>query len=341
MNLQSIQIMRGVASLLVLLTHIAVKGSQYGNDALKGFSIGDAGVDLFFIISGYIMCVSTYNQHLSFTQFIIRRIKRIIPLYWVVTTLALIVYLYNSKLVNTSGGETSILASYTLIPNGKRFLNDNGWTLSYEFFFYFIFGYFINEGTYRAMQASSIILLALVMMGLCFNSDVRLFVFSTKSFFIEFVFGMGCFYLFNMKKAQLNYKYGIGLFMLGVLLFALQIIFQIPASEKWRGLDWGIKMLLIFIGLLSLEGLIQRSSFLFKDLLLEIGNSSYSLYLIHPFVLSGTAMCLKHFGMASNPYLFAIILLVFSVAIGHFVYLYVERPLAFLMKKKLLPHKSI
>ncbi len=326
--------MRGVASLLVLLTHIAVKGSQYGNGALKGFSVGDAGVDLFFIISGYIMCVSTYNQHLSFTQFIIRRIKRIIPLYWLVTTLALIVYLYNSKLVNSSGGETSILASYTLIPNGKRLLNDNGWTLSYEFFFYFIFGYFIKEGTYRAMQASSVILLSLIVIGLCFNFNGRLFIFSTKSFFIEFVFGMGCFYLFNMKNIQLKYKYSIGLLMLGLLLFSLQIFFKIPEYEKWRGLDWGIKMLFIFIGLLSLEDLIQRSSFLAKNLLLEIGNSSYSLYLIHPFVLSGTAMCLKRFGMASNPYLFAIILLVFSVAIGHLVYLYVERPLTSLMKKR-------
>ncbi len=93
-------------------------------------------------------------------------------------------------------------------------------------------------------------------------------------------------------------------------------------------------MLFIFIGLLSLEDLIQRSSFLAKNLLLEIGNSSYSLYLIHPFVLSGTAMCLKRFGMASNPYLFAIILLMFSVAIGHLVYLYVERPLTSLMKKR-------
>ena len=141
MNVQSIQIMRGIASLLVVLLHISVKGGQYDNGALKGFSIGGAGVDLFFIISGYVMCISTVGRPLTFYQFLLLRIRRIIPLYWLVTTVGLAIYLYNPKLVNTSGGETSIWASYVLFPNGKKFLNSNGWTLSYEFFFYFIFGF--------------------------------------------------------------------------------------------------------------------------------------------------------------------------------------------------------
>lgn len=325
--------MRGAASLLVLLTHICVKGGQYGNGALKGFWVGGSGVDLFFIISGYIMCTSTYGQNLNFVQFIIRRIKRIMPLYWLATTLALIVFLYNPKLVNSSGGETSIWASYTLFPNGKRFLNDNGWTLSYEFFFYFIFGLFIHKGTYRAIQASSLLLLLLLIIGLCFNVNEQAFIFSTKSFLIEFAYGMGCFYLFNLKSIRLNNKYALGLFLLGVILFPLQLFLGIPDTEKWRGLVWGIKMLLIFAGLLSLEDPIRRSAFLFKGLLLAIGDSSYSLYLIHPFVLSGTAICLKHFGMASNPWLFTIILILFSVAAGYFVYLYIERPLTSLLKR--------
>lgn len=332
-NLQSIQIMRGIASLLVLLEHISIKGGQYGNGALNGFSVGGAGVDLFFIISGYIMCVSTYDQPLNFAQFIVRRIKRIMPLYWLVTTVALIVFLYKPTLINSSGGETGIFVSYTLFPNGKKFLNANGWTLSYEFFFYFIFGCFIHKGTYKAIKASSLILMLLTIIGLCYHFNEPLLFFSTDSLLMEFVFGMGCFYLFNKKSIGLNHKYGIGLFITGVLLFALQISIGATNYQKWQGLLWGITILLIFIGLLSLEGLMRRSSFLIKTLLLEIGNSSYSLYLIHPFTLSGTAICLKHFGMASNPYLFSIILLTISVVTGHLVYLYVERPLIAFVKK--------
>lgn len=332
-NIQSVQIMRGIASLLVLLLHISIKGSQYGNDALKGFSIGGSGVDLFFIISGYIMCVSTADRHLNFYQFMLLRVKRIIPLYWLITTMALVIYLYNPKLINTSGGETSIWASYALFPNGKRFLNDNGWTLSYEFFFYFIFAFFIKKGTYKAMEASSVILLIFVGIGLCFEYNRILFHFSTSILYLEFVFGMGCFYLFDKKKARLESKYGIALCLLGALLLALEHIFQVPDQEKGRGFFWAIPMLSIFIGLLSLEGPIRRSTSVVRNLLLQIGNSSYSLYLIHPFVLSGTAMCLKHFRMTSNPYLFTVCLLTFSVAVGHLVYLYVERPLIALVKR--------
>src|SRR5882757_7264494 len=332
-NIQSIQIMRGIASLLVVLLHISVKGGQYDNGALKGFSIGGAGVDLFFIISGYIMCVSTADRYLNSYQFILLRIKRIIPLYWLTTTIALVIYLYNPQLINTSGGETSIWASYALFPNGKRFLNSNGWTLSYEFFFYLLFAFFINKGTYKAMQASSIILLILVVIGLCFNYNGLLFNFSTNILYLEFVFGMGCFYLFDKKRAHLDPKYGITLCILGCLVLVLELFFELPDQEKGRGFFWGIPMLSIFIGLLSLEDLIQRSTSVVRNLFLEIGDSSYSLYLVHPFVLSGAAMCLKRLKMAANPYLFTVFLLTFSVAIGHLVYLYVERPLTSLVKR--------
>jgi len=105
-------------------------------------------------------------------------------------------------------------------------------------------------------------------------------------------------------------------------------------QNEWRGLTWGIPMLFIFFGLLSFEQFIRRSNSVVRNLFLEIGNSSYSLYLIHPFTLSGTAMCLKRLNMTSNPYFFAVILFVISVSLGHLVYLYVERPLIALMKRK-------
>lgn len=333
-NILSIQIMRGIACILVVLFHISVKGSQYGNGALQGFSIGCAGVDMFFIISGYIMCISTVDRHLNFYQFSLLRIKRIIPLYWLTTTAALVIYFYNPAVINTSGGETSIWASYFLIPNGKKYLNAIGWTLSYEFFFYIIFAFFINKGTYKAIWGSSITLLILVVVGLLFNYDGLLFQFSTHMVYIEFVFGMGLFYLIDRKVIRLNPTYGIALIILGSLLLALELFFKMPVQHKWRGVTWGIPMLLVFLGLLSLEEFIQRGASVVRTLFLEIGNSSYSLYLIHPFILSGTARCLKWLNMTSNPYLFTVILLIISVVMGHLVYLYIEKPLTSLLKRK-------
>lgn len=335
MNIQSVQIMRGIASLLVVLLHISIKGSQYGNGALKGFAIGGSGVDLFFIISGYIMCVSTVGRSLNFSQFMLLRIKRIIPLYWLVTTIALVVFLYNPKVVNTSGGETSIWASYALFPNGKKFLISNGWTLSYEFLFYLLFASFIYKGTYKTMQVSAIILLLLVAIGLCVDYYSPFFDFSTNILYLEFVFGMGCFYLLNQKNLRLTPGYGILLCLVGSVLLVLEAAVSIHGQEKWRGFYWGIPMLAIFIGLISLESLLQRNKSLLKSMLLEIGNSSYSLYLVHPFVLSGTAMALRRLKMANNPYLFTVLLLTLAIVIGHLVYFCVERPLMTLVRKGL------
>jgi peptidoglycan/LPS O-acetylase OafA/YrhL len=335
-HVESIQIMRGIAAMLVVLLHISIKGDQYGNGALGQFFIGGAGVDLFFIISGYIMCISTAGKPLNFYGFMVHRIRRIIPLYWFSTTVALAIYLYNPGLINTSGGETSIWASYTLIPTGKRYLNSNGWTLSYEFFFYLIFGLFIYKGTDRTIRISSIILLLLVTTGLCINYNGLPFYFTTHPLYLEFIFGMACYYFFNKKMIRLAPVYAITLCLLGVLLLALELFFKLPDQDKGRSLFWGVPMLLLFIGILSLEGFIQRSTSAMKKLLLQIGDSSYSLYLFHPFALSGTAMCLKRLHMTSNPWVFAVILLVSAVAIGYLVYWFIEKPLTSFVKRKLL-----
>ena len=333
-NIESVQIMRGIAAILVVLLHISIKGDQYGNDALKGFAIGGAGVDLFFIISGYIMCVSTANRNLNFGGFMLHRIRRIMPLYWLTTTIALVIFLYKPEIINTSGGETSIWASYTLVPNGSRYLNSNGWTLSYEFLFYILFGLIIHKGTYKAILLSSIVLLILVVTGLLFPSNEHSFNFATNNLYLEFIYGMGCFYLFNNKAIKPNAVMGLSLCIAGAALLASEVFFKIPNQEENRGWLWGIPMLLVFSGFLSMEGFIKGSTSVIKKLFLEAGNSSYSLYLFHPFTLSATAMCLKYMNMASNPYLFTIILFAVTVAAGYVIYLYVERPLVAVFKKK-------
>ncbi|WP_205508284.1 acyltransferase family protein [Longitalea arenae] len=338
-NIESVQIMRGFAALLVVLLHISIKGAQYGNDALKGFTIGEAGVDLFFIISGYIMCVSTIGREMNFGQFMMHRVRRILPLYWLTTTIGLIIFLYRPEIINTSGGETSIWASYTLIPNGKRYLNSNGWTLSYEFVFYILFGLLIHRGTYKAMQLSSVLLVIMAAAGLLFAYPGHTFHFLTSNLFLEFVYGMGIFYLFNKKIIRPNTAMGLVLCILGVLLLVAEMYFHVPGQQESRAWLWGIPMLMVFTGFLNLEGFIKGSRSRIKKLLLEAGNSSYSLYLFHPFTLSGTAMCLKRLGIAYNPYLFAFILFTVTVTAGYLVYIYIERPLV-AVSKQFLAKKS-
>jgi len=331
--------MRAIAAVLVVLLHISTKWGQFGNGKPDGFIVGASGVDLFFIISGYIMCFSSDGRQLNFNRFMLLRIRRIMPFYWLTTTIALAVFLYNPKMVNSSGGETSIWASYVLFPNGKKFLNGNGWTLSFEFFFYLIFAIFIYKGTDKAMRFSSIILLLLTGLGFFFMHDGFALNFLTNNLYFEFVLGMACFYWFNRKGAQFGAGYSIALCVLGTLVLAAEQFAHIPHQEEWRGFLWGIPMLFIFAGLLGLEDPIRRASSGLKTLFLGVGDSSYSLYLIHPFVLSGLARLLQHFNAASNLYLFTAMLLIPTVIAGHLAYLYIERPLTAFAKKVFAPSR--
>jgi len=325
--------MRGIAAVLVVLLHISTKWAQFGRGTTEGFALGNAGVDLFFIISGYIMCFSTDGRRLNFNRFMLLRIQRIMPFYWLTTTIALAVFLYDPKMVNSSGGETSIWASYILFPNGRKFLNGNGWTLSFEFFFYLVFAVAISRGTDKAMRFSSIILLLLTGLGFFFMHDGFALNFLTNNLYFEFVLGMACFYLFNRRGARFGAGYGIALCLLGGLALTAGQLAHIPRPEEWRGFLWGIPMLFVFVGLLSLEETIRRTSSYLKTIFLGMGNSSYSLYLIHPFVLSGLARLLQHFNATSSHLLFIVALLIPTVVAGHLAYLYIEKPLTALAKR--------
>lgn len=77
--IRSIQYMRAIAALLVVFHHAAWKAHQHTSDPWAGFRVGEAGVDLFFIISGFIMCEATRRRPVSFGAFMKARAVRILP----------------------------------------------------------------------------------------------------------------------------------------------------------------------------------------------------------------------------------------------------------------------
>ncbi|MBT9431228.1 acyltransferase [Candidatus Sodalis endolongispinus] len=135
--IKSVQYLRAIAALMVVMHHVIIKWRQYDVPSLSWFHIGYYVVDLFFIISAYIMCNTTEQREVTFRRFIFARCTRILPLYWLMTVAALAIFIIKPSVVNSSSGTTSVIASFFLLPDGTRFLVNNGWTLSYEFLFYF------------------------------------------------------------------------------------------------------------------------------------------------------------------------------------------------------------
>ena len=98
-QLKSIQVLRAVAALGVLTLHVAnEKGMLFGGGPgpFQNFLLGAAGVDLFFVISGFVMVYSSeslFGRAEAPKIFFLRRLARIAPLYWAVTV-AIILYIY-------------------------------------------------------------------------------------------------------------------------------------------------------------------------------------------------------------------------------------------------------
>lgn len=329
----TIQFLRGIAAVMVVMTHVAHKGNQYGTSSLNWFNIGGSGVDLFFIISGFIMCYTTHNKKITPANFIKNRISRIIPLYWALSFLALLVFIIAPNLVNSSGGETGIIESFFLIPSGVKFLIQNGWTLSFEFYFYIIFSAFIfltNKPTIRYIGISSIIL-TLAMTGVICAPTNSFATFLTNQLLLEFSLGIIGFYC--IKNFKFNGAYSILLITTGLLLLIYKNFHGSHDFIFERVITIGLPMFFVFVGLVSLESFFAEKKGVVKSAFEYIGDISYSTYLVHPFALSALALLLKKMNLV-NEFIFPVILISGAIISGSLVYHWFEMPVAKLIKEK-------
>lgn len=329
----SVQFLRGIAALMVVISHVAFKGYQYNIDTLQWYHIGGSGVDLFFIISGFIMCHTTYNKEINFLNFMKNRFIRIIPLYWVLSFFALIVFLISPNLINSSGGKTGIIESFLLIPNGSKFLINNGWTLSFEFYYYFIFSFFLIlllKDIYRYIFII-IYFSAAVLLGLILQPQSDFLIFIMNDLLLEFALGVLAFIIF--RNIHLSKFISLFLIFTGIFLLTYQNFYKLPDFISLRSLKLGIPMFFIFVGCVSLENLLIATKSLLFNFFNHLGDSSYSLYLVHPFVLSPLAMVLNKLHLV-NPYLFSSILITSSILAGSTTYFILEKRLIKLGKKQ-------
>lgn len=326
----SIQYLRGIAALLVVLHHAAHKGFQYGNSSLDWLKIGSSGVDLFFIISGFIMCYTTHNKSIDFYTFIKNRIERIIPLYWFFSVLALIIFLIAPQYVNSSGGNTGVLASFLLIPNGQKYLVNNGWTLSYEFYFYAIFSLFIlfnHNKKYRYINICLTILI-LTIIGTQIKTNIFFLNFIFSDFLLEFALGIVAFIIF--KKITINHLISTTMI---VFSFIWLVYLNNNSSIFNNSLNYAIPMFLLFNGFLHLEMFFKKNNKYIPVFFERLGSSSYSLYLVHPFILSPIALILNKLNLQIYV-LFPILITATSIIAGWFTYIYIEKNIEKFLRKK-------
>jgi exopolysaccharide production protein ExoZ len=337
-NFLTIQALRAAAALLVVFYHAFDMWSVRINPAAPGVSWvnGAAGVDIFFIISGFVMVVSSRriaSQPRAWWTFVQQRIVRIVPLYWLLTTAKLVLVFFFADLALRSGIDFDYVArSYLFFPlvDGAghfRPLLPVGWTLTYEFLFYLLFALAL---------ALRVDVLRVLVPGLGLFVAVALF--RTQSWpawtilfntiVIEFIFGVALAKL-TLRGWQLPAGVAACLVVAG---FALILVVP-EGSESLRTLTWGVPALAIVTGAVSLE---RHAATAIPRWLLALGDASYSIYLTHGFVVPviGLVFIFFHWTGVPAEALAAIACLVAGSIVGWVVYMVVERPTMLSLKRR-------
>jgi peptidoglycan/LPS O-acetylase OafA/YrhL len=233
-----------------------------------------------------------------------RRIARIAPLYFSMTTIFLTVMLVSPKLIPVARPElTEILASYFFIPyyrpdeHWMHPVYSIGWTLNYEMFFYAIFGCVIALPVKRALTALTLLFCALAIAGVILHPEPGVFFFWSRPVILEFVMGAWIGY-FCLTEFRTSNRAASMLAIAGIAGFALQVMSGVYAHGYWRPLVWGLPAAAI-VAAAALTNWNITSRGLWKPIVL-LGGASYSLYLVHPMAVHAMHLLWDKLGLSTH-----------------------------------------
>ncbi|MCO5093176.1 acyltransferase [Bosea sp. (in: a-proteobacteria)] len=293
-KLYSVQYLRACAALLVLFAHAF--SYQIGTDDPIIVAAGRLGVVLFFVISGFIMVYISGQGPFPASTFLKRRAIRIVPLYWLFTSLtALLAALAPSLFQTTAFTWPHYLQSLFFIVHeapgrdSTSPLLSLGWTLNYEIYFYIAFALLAFLSVGSRVRVLTLVFGAMWLTGLLLAPANPVLQFYLNASPLAFVIGswIGRRYLDRGFACGTRDLWLLGLLALGGAALALvddgtPLMSQISFAGQAL---WGAGLLLCGLGL---EPRLKRWS-----LLEQLGDASYALYLSHIFVIGAVAHLAK------------------------------------------------
>jgi peptidoglycan/LPS O-acetylase OafA/YrhL len=338
-NFETVQALRAVAALMVVVYHAFDMWEFRINPPAPGllWKNGAAGVDIFFAISGFVMVVSSQRLMTrpdAWRVFMRHRVVRIVPLYWLLTTLkCVLVFAFADLVVRSSLDADYVARSYLFSPvvdsaGHFRPVLPVGWTLTYEFLFYLLFAFALA----LRVDVLRVILpafAAFVVLALLRTNDWPQWTILFDTIVIEFAFGVVLGKL-ALRGGKLSPAWAACLLIAG--LTAIVVIPEV--SEAARPLTWGLPAFAIVAGAISLEAVVAP---VLPRWLLALGDASYSIYLTHGFVLPvvGLGILALHWTSASGKALTVMACLAAASVAGWIAYLVAERPLTRWLKKRM------
>ncbi len=324
-----LQYIRAIAALLVVYFHAILQMEKLNPDAwITDYLFGKSGVDLFFVLSGFVMWITTSDKPQTVGDFWWKRVRRVVPLYWAVTlAAAAVAFVLPQILKSTQFDVPHILASLAFLPwiNPSDPAGDMiaplivpGWTLNYEMYFYFLFGLcLLVPVRHRILAIALLIGSIFAIANLAPESTAARFYGDTVIF--EFVAGV---ILGRIYKTGLS-------FTAPVVIFAVALGFAALLFNDYRGFDMPR---LITIGLPAAVIIFFATAIRIPDLkawrwLRILGDASYSIYLTHIFTLAGSRMVYPRvIDILQSDTLFVVVMMLMSTLVGLASYYLFEVP---------------
>jgi peptidoglycan/LPS O-acetylase OafA/YrhL len=331
-----VQVLRFIAATAVLVAHLQHEVVSHfpAGATFQPFTLidGGVGVDLFFVISGFIMfhvSDKKFGRSGATGSFLIRRFLRISPLYYLATLLMIAATLAFSHSVSIPQPSlNSMIASFLFFPNVNALgevapILKLGWTLNFEMYFYFVFALSLNFNKCLGILFILFALLVIVLLSNIMTSPPVPIQFWGQSLVFEFMAGIGISMLFGngqrFSAVQAITMIAAGLFVL-VSIRVADMTSSLPRAI-YAGLPASLIVWAVVCGPFD-----QRQGAL-KRWLVVGGEASFALYVIHPFALRAGAIIWGQLPLPASPWLYITLSTIFVIFAAVAVNTLVERPL--------------
>jgi len=331
-TIYGLQALRFIAAAMVVVTHALNREvNLYHPYPIPRAPWMEAGVDIFFVISGFIM-VYILKPETKPGAFWLQRFTRIVPLYWAAT---LVAYLGCVLAPDWFFGHQSAwfaIRSAFFIPTGSDSwahpILSPGWTLVYEFAFYTILALCLTLRR-PPFATAVVVIVGIVSVGMLLKPWLPFMGFyADEALMLEFVLGMGAALLLR----EHGFKPWQGLVMAAAGLVLIYLLWDFKLGWP-RGLKIGLPAFLTVFGILVSEPLWQRYNPMRQ--LARLGDASYSIYLVHFFFVTALGVLFQRntaLRDAFGGYGFTAFTVVVGIGAGILAHIFIERPLLKLVR---------
>jgi exopolysaccharide production protein ExoZ len=324
-----IQVLRGIAASMVVFVHLDVQLKRLGYGTLDAPWLA-SGVDIFFVISGFIMWVSVARRPAtSAGEFMRNRLIRIVPIYWIVSAGVLAMTFAAPQLLHsTIFSAPHALASFLFLPARHPVTGEfwpllvPGWTLNYEMLFYLLFAAAIAgaDGVPRRRLAIiSTLITAVVLLGVALEDRIDVMHFYANPILFEFLAGILIGIVYIQRRIRQSWAWLMPFAAGFFLLWSAQQMETFAPAFSLVGAS------------IIVAGALFSPSFSIRGLRV-LGDASYSLYLTHVVTLAAIgqiwAAGLQNLGAP----LFVTSALASCIVVALLCYRVLERPITAALK---------